>query len=64
MAWGGEGDPDPGVRLTDLAPAGGVAAWDDFQAAHSPGSYPIPDVPVSGEGGEKQLELEKRYSKP
>src|SRR5437773_6327366 len=44
--------------------ARGVAAWDDFQAAHSPGSYPIPDVPVSGEGGEKQLELEKRYSKP
>jgi 2-methylisocitrate lyase-like PEP mutase family enzyme len=44
--------------------ARGVAAWDDFQAAHAKGSYPIPDVPADGEGGEKQLELEKRYSKP
>jgi 2-methylisocitrate lyase-like PEP mutase family enzyme len=44
--------------------ARGVAAWDDFQAKHAAGSYPIPDVPADGEGGEKQLELEKRYSKP
>src|SRR5207253_2960305 len=44
--------------------ARGVAAWNDFQAAHAKGSYPIPDVPAEGEGGEKQLELEKRYSKP
>src|SRR5438477_5772599 len=41
----------------------GVAAWDDFQAAHAPGSYPVPDVPAAGEGGEKQLELERRYFK-
>jgi len=26
--------------------------------------YPIPDVPAAGEGGEKQIELEKRYFKP
>jgi hypothetical protein len=44
--------------------ARGVRAWDDFQAAHANGSYPIPDMPADGEGGEKQLELEKRYSKP
>src|SRR5256885_12544700 len=44
--------------------ARGVAAWEDFQAAHAPGSYPVPDAPAEGEGGEKQLELEKRYSKP
>ena len=39
----------------------GVAAWDDFQAAHK--GYPVPDVPASGEGGEKQIELERRYYK-
>jgi len=44
--------------------ARGVAAWDDFQKRHAAGSYPIPDVPAAGEGGEKQLELEKRYFKP
>ena len=44
--------------------ARGVTAWDDFQKDHPAGSYPIPDVPAAGEGGEKQLELEKRYSKP
>ena len=44
--------------------ARGVAAWDDFQKNHPAGSYPIPDVPATGEGGEKQLELEKRYFKP
>ena len=44
--------------------ARGVAAWDDFQKKHPAGSYPIPDVPAMGEGGEKQLELEKRYFKP
>jgi 2-methylisocitrate lyase-like PEP mutase family enzyme len=41
----------------------GVAAWDDFQAAHPSGSYPIPEVPAAGESGEKQRELERRYSK-
>jgi 2-methylisocitrate lyase-like PEP mutase family enzyme len=41
----------------------GVAAWDDFQAAHPSGSYPIPDVPAADEGGEKQRELEERYYK-
>jgi 2,3-dimethylmalate lyase len=41
----------------------GVAAWDDFQAAHPSGSYPIPEVPAAGEGGEKQRELERRYYK-
>jgi 2-methylisocitrate lyase-like PEP mutase family enzyme len=40
----------------------GVAAWDDFQKKHA--GYPTPDVPPSGEGGEKQQELEKRYFKP
>ena len=44
--------------------ARGVAAWDDFQAQHAAGSYPVPDVPAEGEGGDKQLELEKRYLKP
>jgi 2,3-dimethylmalate lyase len=39
----------------------GVVAWDDFQAAHK--GYPVPDVPAAGEGGEKQLELERRYFK-
>jgi 2-methylisocitrate lyase-like PEP mutase family enzyme len=39
----------------------GVAAWDDFQAAHK--GYPVPEVPPSGEGGEKQSELESRYFK-
>jgi len=39
----------------------GVAAWDDFQKKHT--GYPIPDVPPSGEGGDKQIELEKRYFK-
>ena len=39
----------------------GVAAWDDFQAAHK--GYPLPEVPASGEGGEKQVELERRYYK-
>ncbi|HYL89961.1 MAG TPA: isocitrate lyase/PEP mutase family protein [Burkholderiales bacterium] len=43
--------------------ARGVAAWEDFQKKHVPGSYPIPDVPPSGEGGDKQIELEKRYFK-
>jgi hypothetical protein len=42
----------------------GVAAWEDFQNMHPAGSYPIPDVPAEGEGGEKQIELEKRYAKP
>ena len=40
----------------------GVAAWDDFQKKHK--GYPVPDVPASGEGLEKQRELEKRYFKP
>ena len=39
----------------------GVAAWDDFQAVHK--GYPVPDVPAAGEGGDKQLELERRYFK-
>jgi hypothetical protein len=42
--------------------ARGVPAWEDFQKKHA--GYPIPDVPPSGEGGEKQIELEKRYFKP
>ena len=42
--------------------ARGVTAWEDFQNKH--GGYPIPDVPPTGEGGEKQAELEKRYFKP
>src|SRR3954470_12019767 len=40
----------------------GVAAWEDFQKNHA--GYPLPDVPPAGEGGEKQIELEKRYFKP
>lgn len=39
----------------------GVAAWEDFQKKHS--GYPIPEVPAAGEGGDKQIELEKRYFK-
>jgi 2-methylisocitrate lyase-like PEP mutase family enzyme len=42
----------------------GIVAWEEFQAAHAKKPYPIPDVPASGEGGEKQQELEKRYFKP
>jgi 2-methylisocitrate lyase-like PEP mutase family enzyme len=41
--------------------ARGVAAWEEFEAAHRGNPYPVPDVPPSGEGGEKQIELEKRY---
>jgi 2-methylisocitrate lyase-like PEP mutase family enzyme len=41
----------------------GIAAWEDFQAAHAKAPYPIPDVPAAGEGGEKQAELERRYFK-
>ena len=41
----------------------GIAAWQDFQAAHAKAPYPIPDVPPAGEGGEKQAELERRYFK-
>ena len=41
--------------------ARGVAAWEDFQKKHA--GYPIPDVPPTGEGGDKQIELEKRYFK-
>jgi 2-methylisocitrate lyase-like PEP mutase family enzyme len=41
----------------------GIAAWNDFQAAHADSSYPVPDVPPQGEGGEKQAELERRYYK-
>jgi 2-methylisocitrate lyase-like PEP mutase family enzyme len=41
----------------------GIAAWEDFQAAHEHTPYPIPDVPPAGEGGEKQRELEQRYFK-
>ena len=39
----------------------GIAAWEEFQAAHK--GYPVPEVPASGEGGEKQGELERRYFK-
>ena len=39
----------------------GVGAWEDFQKKHR--GYPIPEVPPSGEGGDKQIELEKRYFK-
>jgi 2-methylisocitrate lyase-like PEP mutase family enzyme len=39
----------------------GIAAWDEFEAAHRERPYPVPAVPASGEGAEKQLELEKRY---
>jgi len=41
----------------------GIAAWEDFQAAHAKAPYPIPDVPAAGESGEKQAELERRYFK-
>jgi 2-methylisocitrate lyase-like PEP mutase family enzyme len=41
--------------------ARGIAAWEEFQKANQ--GYPIPDVPAAGEGGEKQIELEKRYFK-
>jgi 2-methylisocitrate lyase-like PEP mutase family enzyme len=44
--------------------ARGIKAWEDFQSAHAKNPYPVPDVPPSGEGLEKQQELEKRYFKP
>jgi 2,3-dimethylmalate lyase len=41
--------------------ARGTKAWDEFEAARKDRPYPVPDVDASGEGGEKQIELEKRY---
>ena len=41
----------------------GIAAWEEFQAARAKVPYPVPDVPASGEGGDKQAELERRYFK-
>jgi 2-methylisocitrate lyase-like PEP mutase family enzyme len=42
----------------------GVKAWEQFEAGRKDKPpYPVPDVDASGEGGEKQIALEKRYSK-
>ena len=41
--------------------ARGVAAWDEFVASRRDRPYPIPEVPATGEGGDKQRELEERY---
>jgi 2-methylisocitrate lyase-like PEP mutase family enzyme len=41
--------------------ARGIAAWEDFVAARKDRPYPVPEVPASGEGLEKQRELEQRY---
>ncbi len=39
----------------------GVAAWREFEAARRDRPYPTPELDASGEGGAKQLELERRY---
>ena len=39
----------------------GVAAWDDFVASRKDRPYPIPEMPVDGEGAAKQRLLEERY---
>ena len=40
----------------------GIAAWEDFAASRKERPYPRPDAGPEGEGGEKQRELEERYS--
>jgi hypothetical protein len=39
----------------------GIAAWEDFVESRKDRFYPIPEVGASGEGGEKQRELEELY---
>jgi 2-methylisocitrate lyase-like PEP mutase family enzyme len=41
--------------------ARGIGAWEDFVASRKDRPYPIPEVPPSGEGADKQRELEERY---
>jgi 2-methylisocitrate lyase-like PEP mutase family enzyme len=41
--------------------AKGMTAWEEFVASRKDRPYPIPEVPPSGEGLEKQRELEERY---
>ena len=41
--------------------ARGIGAWDDFVARRKDRPYPHPEVPASGEGADKQRELEERY---
>jgi 2-methylisocitrate lyase-like PEP mutase family enzyme len=41
--------------------ARGIAAWEDFVASRKDHPYPVPEVPASGEGLDKQRELEERY---
>jgi 2-methylisocitrate lyase-like PEP mutase family enzyme len=41
--------------------AKGMAAWEAFVESRKDRPYPIPEVPPSGEGLEKQRELEERY---
>jgi 2-methylisocitrate lyase-like PEP mutase family enzyme len=41
--------------------ARGVAAWDEFEAGRKNRPYPVPEIDAAGEGGEKQIELERRY---
>ena len=41
--------------------ARGIGAWDDFVAGRKDRPYPHPEVPASGEGADKQRELEERY---
>lgn len=43
--------------------ARGTKAWEEFEAARKDRPYPVPEVDASGEGGDKQIELEKRYFK-
>ena len=40
----------------------GIAAWEDFAASRKERPYPRPAAGPEGEGGEKQRELEERYS--
>jgi 2,3-dimethylmalate lyase len=39
----------------------GITAWEDFVASRKDKPYPVPGVPATGEGAEKQRALEERY---
>jgi 2-methylisocitrate lyase-like PEP mutase family enzyme len=41
--------------------ARGIGAWEEFVASRKDRPYPVPEVPASGEGADKQRELEERY---
>jgi 2-methylisocitrate lyase-like PEP mutase family enzyme len=41
--------------------AGNVKAWQDFEASRKGRPYALPELDAAEEGGEKQIELERRY---